>query len=112
MRFFQDKFDDNCHELRVLRWFRDNFVSEEDIAHYYETVPIIVESINKEEHSDIIYNYIYEHVIDYCVKQVENGNYEEAYSRYKSSVLTFEEQFARPTLHNRLVKCLSLQINN
>lgn len=112
MRYFQDKFDDNCYELRVLRWFRDNFVSERDIAHYYETAPVIVDAINKEEKSDIIYNYIYDNVVDYCVEQIENGNYEEAYSRYKSSVLTFEEQFARPVLHNKLVKSLTLQTNN
>lgn len=112
MKYFKDKFDDNCYELRVLRWFRDNFVSEEDIAHYYETAPIIVEAINKEEKSDIIYNYIYDNVVDYCVERIENGNYEEAYNRYKSSVLTFEEQFARPALHNRLVKSLTLQTNN
>ena len=95
-----------------MRWFRDNFVSEEDIAHNYETAPVIVEAINKEEKSDIIYNYIYDNVVDYCVEQIENGNYEEAYSRYKSSVLTFEEQFARPALHNRLVKSLTVQTNN
>ena len=112
MKYFQDKFDDNCYELRVLRWFRDNFVSEDDIAHYYETAPVIVEAINKEEKCDIIYNYIYDNVVDYCVEQIENGNYEEAYNRYKSSVLTFEEQFARPVLHNRLVKSLTLQTNN
>ena len=74
--------------------------------------PQIEQAINKEEKSDIIYNYIYDNVVDYCVEQIENGNYEEAYSRYKSSVLTLEEQFARPALHNRLVKCLILQTNN
>ena len=112
MKYFQDKFDDNCYELRVLRWFRDNFVSAEDIEHYYKTAPVIVEAINKEEKSDIIYNYIYDNIVDYCVEQIENGNYEEAYSRYKSSMVTLEEQFARPMLNNRLVKSLTLQTNN
>ena len=28
MEHFQDEFDDNCYELTVLRWFRDNFVSK------------------------------------------------------------------------------------
>lgn len=28
MRHFQDEFDDNCYELSILRWFRDNFVSK------------------------------------------------------------------------------------
>lgn len=71
MKYFQDKFDDNCYELTVLRWFRDNFVSKEDIEHYYEIAPIIVEDINKEEKSDVIYNYIYDNIVDYCVEQIE-----------------------------------------
>lgn len=59
MKCFQEKFNDNCYELTVLRWFRDNFVSKEDIDHYYKIAPIIVETINKEEKSSIIYDYIY-----------------------------------------------------
>ena len=46
MKYFQENFDDNCYELTVLRWFRDNFVSKEDKEHYYEIAPIIVETIN------------------------------------------------------------------
>ena len=44
MKYFKENFDDNCYELTVLRWFRDNFVSKEDIKHYYEVAPIIVEN--------------------------------------------------------------------
>lgn len=110
IRFFQKNFDDNCYELTILRWFRDNFVSKEDIEHYYEVAPIIVETIDKEEKSDIIYDYIYDNIVDYCVKQIEQGNYDKAYNRYKSSILTLEEQFARPTLTNKLVKTLKLKI--
>ena len=58
MRHLQDEFDDNCYELTILRWFRDSFVSKEDIEHYYEVAPIIVETINKEEQSGIIYDYL------------------------------------------------------
>ena len=112
MRYFQEKFDDNCYELTVLRWFRDNFVSREDIEHYYEIAPIIVEAINEEEMSEIIYDYIYDNVVDYCVQQIEQGNYEAAYNRYKNSVLTLEEQFAKPKLANKFVKTLKLRINN
>ena len=110
MRYFQEKFDDNCYELTVLRWFRDNFVSKEDKEHYYEVAPIIVETINKEEQSGIIYDYIYDNIVDYCVEQIEQGHYDKAYSRYKNSVLTLEEQFARPLLEKRLVKSLKLGI--
>ena len=62
----------------------------------------------KEEKSSIIYDYIYDNVVDYCVEQIEQGNYEAAYSRYKNSVLALEEQFARPVLEQRLVKTLKL----
>jgi len=112
MRYFQNQFDDNCHELTILRWFRDNFVSKQDIEHYYEIAPIIVENINKEEKFDIIYDYIYDNVVDYCIEQIEQGNYDKAYSRYKNSVLALEEQFAKPVLVNRMVKTLKLQTNN
>ena len=110
MKYFQEKFDDNCYELTVLRWFRDNFVSKEDIEHYYEVAPIIVEAINKEEQSDIIYDYIYDNIVDYCVEQIEQGNYNKAYSRYKNSVLILEDQFAKPVLINRFVKTLKLKL--
>ena len=112
MKYFQEKFDDNCYELTVLRWFRDNFVSKEDIEHYYEVAPIIVEAINKEEKSGIVYDYIYDNIVDYCVKQIEQGNYKAAYKRYKNSVLALEEQFAKPELTNRFVKTLKLKTNN
>lgn len=108
MRHFQDKFNDNCYELEVLRWFRDNFVSKEDIEHYYTIAPIIVETINKEEKSKIIYDYIYDTIVDYCVEQIEYGNYTDAYNRYKSSVLSLEEHFLRPVLGQRLVKSLKI----
>lgn len=110
MKYFQENFDDNCYELTLLRWFRDNFVSKEDIEHYYEIAPIIVETINKEEQSGIIYDYIYANVVNYCVQQIERGNYDKAYNRYKNSVLTLEEQFTKPILEKRLVKSLRLYI--
>lgn len=112
MKHFQNSFDDNCYELTLLRWFRDNFVSKEDVEHYYEVAPIIVEAINKKEKSDIIYDYIYDNVVDYCVKQIEQGNYDAAYSRYKNSVLALEKQFVQPTVTNKFVKNLKLKSNN
>ena len=112
MRYLQDEFDDNCHELTVLRWFRDNFVSKKDIEHYYEIAPIIVETINKEEKAENIYDYIYNNVVDYCVKQIEQGNYEDAYNRYKNSVLALEKQFDKPALEKKFIKVLKSEINN
>lgn len=106
MKHFLNDFNDKCYELQLLRWFRDNFVSKEDIEHYYEIAPIIVESINKEEKSDIIYDYIYDNIVDYCIEQIEQGNYDAAYSRYKNSIIALEEQFAKPILQRQFVKTL------
>ena len=58
-----------------------------------------------------IYNYIFDNVVDYCVEQIELGNYSNAYNRYKSSILVFEEQFAKPLLHKEMIKTLKLQIS-
>jgi hypothetical protein len=104
----KENFDDNCEELTILRWFRDNFVSKEDIKHYYKTAPIIVESIEMIEKNDTIYNYIYENVIKVCVEAIKKGNYEFAYNRYKNSVLALEKQFAKPLLEKRFIKTLKL----
>ena len=106
MRHYLTNFDDNCYELTVLRWFRDNFVSEEDIKHYYKTAPMIVEAIEQEEHKDIIYNYIYDNIVDACVEAIENGNYEFAYNRYKESILSLEQTYLKPTLQQNLVRIL------
>lgn len=93
MRHFQGEFDDRCYELTVLRWFRDNFVSKEDIELYYNVAPIIVRNIEELDDNNKIYNYIYEYIVNACVKAIENGDYDFAYNRYKSSVLALNEQF-------------------
>lgn len=107
LQHFQNEFDDNCEELTILRWFRDNYVTKDDIKHYYETAPIIVEAINKIDKCEKIYEYIYEHVVLACVEAIKNGDYNFAYDRYKTSIQTFEEQFARPYLETKLVSVLA-----
>ena len=98
MKHYLEEFDDNCYELTVLRWFRDNYVSKEDIKTYYEKAPLIVEAIESEIHKDIIYDYIYNHVVKACVTAIEQKNYEFVYQRYKSSILSLEEKIAKPYL--------------
>lgn len=110
MKHMQEEFDDNCEELTILRWFRDKFVSEEDIKHYYKTAPIIVDAIDKLEDNKKIYEYIYENVVDACVKAIKNKDYDFAYNRYKSSILALEEQYARKVLEERLVNVLKLKL--
>ncbi len=112
MIHMQENFDDNCEELTILRWFRNNFVSDEDIEHYYKIAPIIVEAINELEDSFSIYKYIYDNVVNPCVQAIKNEDYQFAYDRYKNSKLILEEQFTRPRLNNKLVKTLKLMKRN
>ena len=95
MKRYLNNFNDNCYELTLLRWFRDNFVSKEDIKHYYKIAPIIVGEIDKDNNNDIVYDYIYDNIVDYCVGQIENGNYTEAYKRYKDSVMILEKKYVK-----------------
>lgn len=76
MKHYLDNFDDNCYELFMLRWFRDNFATSSDINHYYEVAPKIVESINTSPKCDDVYNYIYDMVIAPCVEAIRLGNFE------------------------------------
>ena len=58
MSHYLANFEDNCYELTVLRWFRDNFVSEEDIKHYYKTAPMMLKQLNK-KNIKTLYTIIY-----------------------------------------------------
>lgn len=107
MKHYLDKFDNTCYELQTLRWFRDTFVTQEDIAHYYQTAPMIVSEIDKQDDSNNIYKDIYQKVISVCVSAIEQKNYGLAYQIYKENILKLEEQFGRPALQKRLVKALN-----
>lgn len=106
MQHFAQQFNDKCYELQLLRWFRDKWVSEEDIAHYYETAPLIVNEINTLPNCNEIYDEIYYHVIAVCVKAIEKNDYAVAYQRYKESILQLEETYVRPALEQRLIRAL------
>ena len=104
MKHYLDEFDDNCYELRVLRWFRDNYVNSNDIEHYYNIAPYIVEGINKEENPDMMYNYVYDNIVDYCVEKIQNFEFEEAYNRYKDSIVNFENLYNIEPFGKKLTK--------
>ena len=93
MRHMKENFDDNCYELDMLRWFRDNFVSKEDKKSYYEKAPIIVEKINSEDNANEIYKDIYDNVISICVRAIEYGKYDFAYETYKNCILNLENSY-------------------
>ena len=70
---------------------------------------MIVEAIEKEEHKDIIYNFIYDNVVDACVETIENGDYDFAYNRYKESILSLEKTYLKSNLEHKLVRTLKKQ---
>ena len=107
MKHYKDEFNDNCYELLVLRWFRDNYISEDDIEKYYKLSPIIIDGINKIESNDMIYDHIYNNVVKSCVNLVENDDYKLAYNKIRNSMISFKEIFARPLLEEKIVKALT-----
>lgn len=92
IQHYSSEFDDNCEELTVLRWFRDNFVSKDDIEYYYTVAPDIVKAIDNIDNSEALYNYIYCFVVLPCVNAIKRSDYSFAYDRYKSSILSLEQQ--------------------
>lgn len=93
MNHIGDNFDDNCEELTILRWFRDNFVPKVEIANYYYIAPKVVASINKKENNQAIYEYIYLNIVEPCVAAIKRGDYNFAFNRYRNSVLALEAEF-------------------
>lgn len=89
----QEKFDDNCSELTLLRWFRDNYVSTEDIEYYYFISPIIVNSIASASNKTSIYEDIYENTIIPSLIAIKQGHYDLAYDIYKTGVLNLKSKF-------------------
>lgn len=112
MRYFGRDFDDDCYELRVLRWFRDRYVDKEDIEHYYKVAPAIVEAINEDKNAAIIYEYIYDNVVEYCVEQIETENYDDAYARYKDSVTNFERTILVSYSAKQMIKTNEVKSTN
>ena len=115
MEHYQYRFNDKCDELEILRWFRDNFVSKEDIIHYYETAPKIVAILNSLKNSQKIYEYIYSRIINACVIAIKDGKYDFAYKRYSNSILALEEKFLNKnekSLSQDQIKSMVLRKNN
>ena len=89
---------DNCHELEILRGFRDNYLlclphGADDVAEYSRIAPQIVWEINRYDDSSDRWNALYEKLIYPCVKMIEAGNYADAYKLYKSISLELKEKY-------------------
>lgn len=104
IRYCSNNFNDDCYVLNVLRWFRDFYVPKKDIEYYYKIAPAIVLNIDNSLNSSVVYDYIYENLVEYCVTAIENGNYDLAYNRYKNMVSILEKNFGQDKLSKKLIK--------
>ena len=89
----EDLFDDNCHELTILRWFRDKYVSKDDVDEYHKIAPGIVEKIDVLDNGSDVYMDIYNNVIAVCVMLIEDKEYDKAYQVYKDCVLSLKSKY-------------------
>ena len=89
---------DNCHELTVLRNFRDNYLMRSTsgraaVEHYYRIAPEIVSAICRSISPNAEYLSIHENLVRPSMKFVEAGRFEEAFSHYRKFVINLAERF-------------------
>ena len=100
MQKYKENFDDNCHELTVLRWFRDKFIKLHEKYHYYKVAPKIVEGIDASKNKSKYYQFIYDQVVKASVDAIKKGEYSFAYNRYKRTVQMLENKFVNTQKEN------------
>lgn len=88
---------DDCYELSVLRWFRDNYVIQTaegaaDLTHYYAVAPEIVMTISQAKDSYRRFISIYNDLIQPCIALIESREYKKAYDLYKEYSLALEAE--------------------
>lgn len=79
---------DNCHELEVLRSFRDGYIlslpnGADEVSEYYCCAPTIVDRIKNQANAKEIFEQIYRELILPCVDLIEKRKYNEAFTKYK-----------------------------
>ncbi len=97
---------DDCHELTVLRTFRDGYLSKQDggkeeICEYYQIAPQIVDGIRESPNSDKALARIYEQLVEPCVKLIEHGECEVAHRLYRSYTRTLKENYGQRVHSNK-----------
>ena len=82
---------DNCFELNTLRNFRDNWLKKQPdgeslVKEYYSIAPTIVDNINLQENSKIIYFHIWSNYIIKCLELIKTHDYSGCKKQYISMV--------------------------
>ena len=89
---------DDCHELTVLRNYRDNWLKNQPdgvllIAHYYEVAPKIVDAIDKLENRLEIWDEVYRETVVPCVEMIQQERCQEALELYQGMTEKLEWRF-------------------
>jgi hypothetical protein len=92
---------DDCHELKVLRNFRDTYVTSREegtklINEYYRTAPLIVKQINSLDNANEIYSELY-CKIKKAVSLIEQKMHCAAFELYCSIVSDLKKNYLVPT---------------
>ena len=96
MAYTATAFDDACYELTTLRQFRDSYVASnypEDISHYYDVAPRIVEIINHLPSRTEVWIELFNTLVQPSVCLINKGELREAYELYKRISLSLEEKY-------------------
>lgn len=91
--------DDDCHELHLLRDYRDNILAKEEggadlINEYYNIAPTIVKRINRLDDSNAVYTDLYDNFIFKCIENIENNEYEQCRETYTKMVNELKNKYA------------------
>ncbi|MBR3059843.1 MAG: hypothetical protein IKG89_04445 [Oscillospiraceae bacterium] len=89
---------DDCHELTVLRRFREGYLrslpeGRDAMAEYYFVAPQIVSEIQKRADSVAVFDSIYEKLVKPCVDMIECGENEGAYRLYRDTVKHLQVEY-------------------
>ena len=89
---------DDCHELTVLRSFRNGYMrtldgGKAEINEYYNIAPVIVKKIRNKDDSEKIFDRIYTELVLPCVNLVDAGMNKEAHELYHEYVEKLKSEY-------------------
>ncbi len=90
---------DDCYELSTLRDYRDNYLLKMDtegealVKMYYNIAPTIVNKINRENSSEMIYNEIWLNYLHPCISYIEAGENELSKKIYSEMVHKLADKY-------------------
>lgn len=88
---------DDCHELTVLRSFRNNYVARlaygpVALAEYYKVAPSLVRQIEQSNERNAILAGIFS-TVSRAVVMIERGNYQEAFICYEAMFADLKKRY-------------------